>query len=388
MADTIIIGGGCHGASLAYHLALRGVRDVALVERRGLAGGNTGKSGAIVRQHYSTPATARLAHRALRVFENFRNIVGGDIDPGFRRTGMLVLAGPRDAAVLRANVEMQQGLDIGTELIDPASVREIEPRLALDPGAAVCWEPGAGYADPVATTAAYAYAAQRLGATLHLGVTVTAIRVENGRVRGVETDHGFMPAERVAVVANAWGPALLAPLGVDVPIVPSRHPIVQLRQPADFGAPHPVIIDLTRKIYLRPDGATTTWVGSVDDADAAQPAPVDGYHEGVTQDEVATFSRSAATLLPALGPAIHKGGWAGLYDVTPDWQPVVGAAPGLAGLYLALGFSGHGFKLCPVFGDLLAQLITTGDSPDLHPYRPTRFAEGDLTQGLYAGVVG
>jgi sarcosine oxidase, subunit beta len=388
MADTIVIGGGCHGASLAYHLALRGLRDVALVERRGLAGGNTGKSGAIVRQHYSTPATARLAHRALRVFENFRDIVGGDIDPGFQRTGMLVLAGPQDADVLRANVEMQQGLDIGTELIDPATAREIEPRLALAADAAICWEPDAGYADPVATTAAYAYAAQRLGATLHLGVTVTAIRVADGRVRGVETDQGFLPAERVAVVANAWGPVLLAPLGVDVPIVPSRHPIVQLRRPPDFGPPHPVIIDLTRKLYLRPDGATVTWAGSVDEADAVQPAPVDGYLEGVTQDEVAAFSRSAATLLPALGPAIHKGGWAGIYDVTPDWQPVVGAAPGVPGLYLALGFSGHGFKLCPVFGDLLAQLITTGESPDLHPYRPTRFAEGDLTQGLYAGVVG
>ncbi|HMA34195.1 MAG TPA: FAD-dependent oxidoreductase [Chloroflexia bacterium] len=388
MPDTLIIGGGCHGASLAYHLCVRGLHDVALVERRGLAGGNTGKSGAIVRQHYSTPATAALAHRALHVFQHFATIVGGPIDPGFRQTGLLVLAGPDEAEALRANVAMQQGLGIGTELVDGETVRAIEPRLAPGAATAYCWEPEAGYADPVATTAAYAQAAVDRGATLHLDTTVTAIRVAGDRVQGVETSRGFLPAARVVVAANVWGPALLAPLGVAVPIVPSRHPIVQLRQPADFGAPHPVVIDLRRKVYLRPDGATRTWVGSVDDADAATPAVPDRYHEGVTQDEIVQLSGAAAGMLPALGPAIRKGGWAGLYDVTPDWQPVLGAALGPAGLYLALGFSGHGFKLCPVVGDLLAQLITTGEAPDLHPYRPTRFAEGQLTQGLYAGVVG
>jgi sarcosine oxidase, subunit beta len=388
MPDTVVIGGGCHGASIAYHLARRGERDVTLVERGGLAGGNTGKSGSIVRQHYSTPATAALARRALQVFQNFADVVGGDIDPGFRRTGMLVLAGAADAAALVANVAMQQGLDIATELVDRQTAREIEPRL--EPGATTnfCWEPDAGYADALATTAAYARAAERLGATVRLGTTARAIRADGGRVRGVETSAGFLPAARVVVAANVWGPALLAPLGLDLPIAPSRHPITVLRQPPGFGPQHPVVIHLTEKLYLRPDGAGTTWVGSVDEADATAIAPVEGYHEGVTQAEVEQFGRAAAALFPALGAAIRRGGWAGLYDVTPDWQPILGAAPGFEGLYLALGFSGHGFKLCPVFGDLLAQLITTGAAPDLDPYRPGRFAEGALTQGLYPGVVG
>ena len=269
MPDTIVIGGGCHGASVAYHLALRGLRDVTLVERGGLASGNTGKSGSIVRQHYSTPATAALARRALRIFEHFADVVGGDIDPGFRRTGMLVLAGPADAAALAANVAMQQGLDIGTELVDRRTALEIEPRLAPGAATAFCWEPDAGYADALATTAAYARAAERLGATLRLGTTAHAIRVDGARVRGVETSAGFLPAERVVVAANVWSPALLEPLGLDAPLAPSRHPIVVLRQPPDFGPQHPVVIHLTEKLYLRPDGAATTWVGSVDEADAA-----------------------------------------------------------------------------------------------------------------------
>jgi sarcosine oxidase, subunit beta len=388
MPDTVVIGGGCHGASIAYHLARRGERDVTLVERGGLAGGNTGKSGSIVRQHYSTPATAALARRALQVFQNFADVVGGDIDPGFRRTGMLVLAGAADAAALVANVAMQQGLDIATELVDRQTAREIEPRLGPGATTTFCWEPDAGYADALATTAAYARAAERLGATVRLGTTARAIRADGGRVRGVETSAGFLPAARVVVAANVWGPALLAPLGLDLPIAPSRHPITVLRQPPGFGPQHPVVIHLTEKLYLRPDGAGTTWVGSVDEADATAIAPVEGYHEGVTQAEVEQFGRAAAALFPALGAAIRRGGWAGLYDVTPDWQPILGAAPGFEGLYLALGFSGHGFKLCPVFGDLLAQLITTGAAPDLDPYRPGRFAEGALTQGLYPGVVG
>ncbi|HUS13690.1 MAG TPA: FAD-dependent oxidoreductase [Chloroflexia bacterium] len=388
MPDTIVIGGGCHGASLAYHLAARGVRDVVLVERGGLAGGNTGKSGAIVRQHYSTPPTAALALRSLRVFQHFTELVGGPLTAGFRQTGMLVLAGPGEAEALRANVVMQRGLGIDTRLVDRETVSSIEPRLEPGTATAFCWEPEAGYADPVATTAAYVAAAERHGATLRLGTTVTAIRAAGDRIQGVETTAGFLPAERVVVAANVWGPALLAPLGITVPIVPSRHPIVQLRQPEGFGAQHPVVIDFTSKVYLRPDGASTTWVGSVDDADAALPAPLAGYGEGVSQEEVTGFSAAATGMLPPLATAIRKGGWAGLYDVTPDWQPVLGAAPGVSGLYLALGFSGHGFKLCPAVGALMAQLMTTGAAPELEPYRPARFAEGRLTRGLYAGVVG
>ncbi|MGI8586807.1 MAG: NAD(P)/FAD-dependent oxidoreductase [Chloroflexia bacterium] len=386
MPDTVIIGGGCHGASLAYHLALRGVRDVTLIERGGLAGGNTGKSGAIVRQHYSTPPTAVLAMHSLRVFQHFAERVGGDA--GFRQTGMLVLAGPGEAEALAGNVAMQQAIGIRTQLVGREEVREIEPRLETGGTAAFCWEPEAGYADPVATTAAYTAAAALLGATFRLGTAVTAIRVRGERVQGVEIGGEFVATERVVVAANVWGPGLLDPIGVSVPIVPSRHPIVQLRRPTDFGSIHPVLIDLGRKIYLRPDGENYTWIGSVDEADALLAAPLEGYGEGVTQDEVNRFSREATRLLPLLATASRKGGWAGLYDVTPDWQPVLGAAPSVSGLYLALGFSGHGFKLCPAVGDLMAQLITTGEAAELHPYRPSRFAEGKLTQGLYPGVVG
>ncbi len=388
MPDAVIVGGGCHGASLAYHLTLRGMRNVALVERGGLAGGNTGRSGAIVRQHYSTPATAALARRALQVFRHFGSIVGGPVDPGYRRTGLLVLAGPEAAPALAETVTMLQGLDIGTELVDRADLREIEPRL--DPGTATafCWEPDAGYADPVATTAAFALAAAQRGATLHLGTTVLGIRIEGDRVVGVETSAGPLDAERVIVAANVWGPALLTPLGVQVPIVPSRHPIVQLRQPAGFGAQHPVVLDLPQQVYLRPDGTSMTWIGSLAEADAQIAAPVEGYHEGVTQPEIESFSAAARHLLPPLDAAIHRGGWAGLYDVTPDWQPILGEAPGITGLYLALGFSGHGFKLSPIVGDLLAQLITTGEAPDLVPYRPGRFAEGTTQPGRYGGVIG
>ena len=221
--DTLIIGGGCMGASIAYHLAARGERGIALLERRGISTGNTGKSGSIVRQHYSNRPTARMAQAALQVFQHWEEQIGGDC--GFRETGLLALAGEADAAGLAESVEMQRGLGIDTSLLAPGDVRGIEARVALDRVTLACWEPEAGYADPIATTAAFARRARDLGVEIRTGSAATRIRREGDRVTGVETPDGFVPAGRVIVATNAWANELLEPIGAAVPIrQPPRHP--------------------------------------------------------------------------------------------------------------------------------------------------------------------
>ena len=384
--DTIVIGGGCMGASIAFHLAERGERGIVLLERHGLATGNTGKSGSIVRQHYSNPATARMARAALRYFQEWADRVGGDC--GFRQTGLLALAGEADAAGMAASVATQQAEGINTALVSLDEARAIEARLALDGVAAVCWEPEAGYADPIATTGLFAARAADRGASIRLGTPATAIRVEGDRVTGVETPGGFLPAGRVVVANNVWANDLLGPLGCAIPIAPSRHPILALRRSPDFGLPHPAIFSYDHQIYLRPDGDTITLVGSTDPGHAEVPADPNSYHEGLLLDEVVRFKAGAQTLLPGLGTAVVRGGWAGVYDVTPDWQAAIGAAPGIAGLYVAVGFSGHGFKLAPMVGAWLAELIITGANPALDAFRPARFADPATLAATLYGVLG
>lgn len=369
--DTIIIGGGCMGASIAYHLAARGERNIALLERRGIGTGNTGKSGSIVRQHYSNPPTARMAHAALKVFQHWDEVIGGDC--GFREVGLLALAGEADAAALAESVEMQRSLGINTSLLAPDDVPAIEPRVALRDVALACWEPEAGYADPTATAAAFATRARDLGVEILIGTAATRLVREGDRVIGVEAAGSVLPAGRVIVATNAWANELLAPIGAAVPIMPSRHGILALRRSPEFGPAHPILFAYDRRLYIRPDGEHYTLIGSSDPDDALLAADPLNYHEGLMRDEIMRYSAGASTLLPALHTGVVRGGWAGIYDVTPDWQPMIGPAPDLGGLYLAVGFSGHGFKLSPMVGQWLAEQIITGASDDLAPFRPDRF---------------
>ncbi len=385
--DTIIIGGGCMGASIAFHLAERGERNIALLERRDIGTGNTGKSGSIVRQHYSNPPTARMAQAALRVFQHWAERVGGDC--GFRQTGLLALAGEADAAALAESVEMQRGLGIDTHLLAPDDVPRLESRVALSHVALACWEPEAGYADPIATAAAFAARARDLGVEILTGTGVTRLVREGDRVVGVEARGGVLPAGRVIVATNAWANELLAPIGAAVPILPSRHAILALRRSPDFGPAHPILFDYEHRLYLRPDGDYFTLIGSSDPDEAQLPADPHNYHEGLMRDEIMRFNGGASTLLPSLHNGVVRGGWAGIYDVTPDWQPMIGPAPDLAGLYMAIGFSGHGFKLSPMVGQWMADLLVTGSSPDLAPFRPDRFTNpADTPMRTTYGVLG
>jgi glycine/D-amino acid oxidase-like deaminating enzyme len=386
-AAVVVIGGGCIGTSIALHLAREGVRDVIVLERAHLCAGTTGQSGAIVRQHYSNDFTAAMARDCLHVFRNWGDAIGAG-NPNFTESGVLVTVGAADTDSLRANVAMQQGLGIDTHVLAPDDVRAIEPRLRTDDFALACWEPTAGYADPVATVHAYADAARNAGVTIREGVTVYRVQQEGDRVRGVWTSAGEISAPVVVNAGNIWGVQLLRQVGVDLPIVPSRHPMAALRRPEDARALHPVVLDMHRNAYLLPRGDITL-CGSIAGEDDHVYADPDQYNQGVTRAEIARFHGEAAERMPRLAAAVPQGGWAGIYDGASDSHPVLDAVPGIAGYYCALGFSGHGFKLSPVFGKLMARLIVGGPRavPELRPFRATRWAEGQPIGTQYAAGV-
>ena len=386
-ADIIIIGGGVMGASIAYHLARHGGVSVTLLERQMLGSGTTGRSGAIVRQHYSNDFTIRMARDSLRVFQHFDELIGGEC--GFVTTGMLVLAGTADAEAIRANVQLQQAQGVRTRLIAPDEIAEVAPGYSVEGTAVACYEEDTGVADPMATTQCFARRARELGATVREGVAVTRIVTAGERVAGVETTEGVIEAGTVIVAANVWSRALLEPLRIMLPLVATRHPMVALRRPSDARERlemHAVCLDMLRTIYLRPDLGGITLVGSTENVFSA--SDPDHYAQGLSEEEIAFFRANAGICFPVLRRAVPRGGWAGIYDDTPDFHPILDHLPGYDGLYCAAGFSGHGFKLSPVVGRWMADFVLGGQKPaDMQPLNFARFTNGQEIRPSYSSGV-
>ena len=373
-ADAVVIGAGVIGTSVALFLSRSGVKTT-VAERDHICAGTTGQSGGIVRQHYSQTWTAALARDALAVFQDWENLIGGD--PGFVRSGVLFVGNETAEESLRTNVARHRSLGIETELLGASDIARLEPRLAVDDLTVACLEPTAGYADPVLTTYALADAARAAGAEILEGITVTSVRQLAGRVTGVETTRGPIDAPVVVNAAGIWGVAMLAGLGIDLPIVATRHPMVALRRPTTDRPLHLPVLDVAIDTYLIPRGDITL-VGTLGTHDDDALVDPDTYRRGISNDEVDRLSALGRRRMPALGRGVMWGGWAGIYDESIDAHPVVDAVPGVDGLFCALGMSGNCFKLAPKLGELLARRIVDGPAAAdaIAPLRLDRFAAG------------
>jgi glycine/D-amino acid oxidase-like deaminating enzyme len=372
-ADVVVIGGGAIGASAAFHLTSLGVRNVVLVERRHLAAGATGKSGALVRMHYTNEAESRLALASLEIFRDFEAIVGGAC--GFEAVGFLQLVGPEYREALRRNVARQRRLGIDTRELSLDETRSLLPDLELSGVGAVAYEPGSGFADPTATTYAFAAAARRAGATIATHCEALRVVTEAGRVVAVETSSGRVATRAVVIAAGAWAQPLLQPLGLDWALVPYRIQVSIFRWPAGFGQRHPAIIDATQKSWFRPEGAAATLIGVELGSAHADP---EKYDEPVDAAYVAGCRAALAARFPAFEDAPMRGGWAGMIMMSPDGRPIIDRIPSVEGLYVMLGDSGTSFKTSPAIGKCLAEWILEGQprTADLAPFGARRFAEG------------
>ena len=380
--DVIVVGGGINGVSIAFNLAKAGL-GVTLIEKDFIAAGPTGRSSAIIRQHYSHEVTARMALRSLRIFQNFDDVVGGD--PEFHQTGFLLAARAEDVELLETNIALQHEVGIDTRLVSPQEVKELEPHISLDGIAAAAYEPGSGYADPAATATAYAQRAKDFGAHLQLGIQVQKVLVERGRVMGVDTDQGTVQAGAVVVAAGPWSPLITKTVGIELPIKVSRHQVATYRRPDEFER-HMVFAAFTDEIYIRPETGGLMLVGSIEPGEAEDEVPnPDSFNERVDFDIVADFSERVARRYPLMERGTTAGGWASLYDITPDWHAIMGALPGVEGLYCVAGTSGHGFKLGPAVGEMMADLIINGEKPegDINMFSVSRFDAGKEVAGKY-----
>jgi sarcosine oxidase subunit beta len=387
-ADAVIIGGGVTGVSTALHLARLGMRRIILLERKFLGAGGTGRSVGIIRQLYPTPETTRMVRASLDVFRNFGDAVGGQ--SGYVGCGALIGVSAAMRAGLVARVEQQRALGVKAEILDPEDLSRLEPRIDTSGLGAILYEPESGYGDPAGVTAGYADAARREGVTIKQGAEVTGILTEHDHVTGVITSSERIDAPIVVNAAGLWSPQVGRLAGIELPIVIGRHPVFIVERQPTFGAPHMVYLDLAGGSYVRPETGDLTLTGSLTDDEAQHPMDPELLGSETGFDEAGVALARTAQALPGLADARLNRGYAGAFDITPDWMPILDESS-LGGFFVAAGMSGHGFKLAPLVGAMMAARITGSTSPvSLAPFRLDRFQHASTAGTFvssYLGVV-
>ncbi|MBB6629772.1 FAD-binding oxidoreductase [Nocardioides sp. KIGAM211] len=382
---VVVVGGGLIGLSIARALTARGISDVLVLERHLLAGGGTGKSSGIVRTHYGVPSIAAMAWRSLPVFEE----LGPEV--GFRQVGYSVIVGPENEQPLRDNTVMHQGLGVEVELIDIDRLAGLWPMMHVDDVALATYEPRGGFADATQLALHYGRVARDHGASVRQNTPVARVLTRGDRVAGVELGDGSIVDADVVVVASGWWSArLLSDLGVAFPVEAYRSDLLVVD--AGERLPDlPVISDLVSLQYCRIEGAGQFLVGNSDHrVRDGQPVDPDRYSNLASDTSIEKYAEKLIHRFPGFPDPTVTHTYAGVYDVPPDWNPVIAPVGGLEGLVLAAGFAGHGFKIAPAVGDLVADLVLEGDStdPDIpaSDFRLERFEEGELLTSLHPYV--
>ena len=375
-SDVVVIGAGVHGASAAYHLAHSGAR-VTVVERLTPAGGPTGLSSGVCRAYYTNAFLAEAARDSIRMMSDFED-VGQGHDSGYRETGFLYLHPPPDVEEVTENAARLNALDISVDLYTHDDLGRQFPQFALDDIGIGAYELHAGYADPAGTTAGMMAGAIAAGAMLRAHAAVREVQPRAGGGAVVLLAAGeSLEAERLLIAAGPWTRSLAMQVGVDLPLTIERHVVAttRLASPDRISFGHG---DLVTGYYCRPEGADQYVMGWTHPGEQVNP---DRFDPSIRRDEELELENAVAGRYALMHDAQPRGGWASLYDVSPDWQPVIGEIA--EGVFVDAGTSGHGFKLAPALGRHVADLVLGRPDPRLAQFSPRRFDEGELLSAGY-----
>ncbi len=380
-ADYLIVGGGLYGSATAYNLARQGAKNVLLLERGAICSGGTAKSCAIVRTHYSVSANMLHAVESLKIFSAFDEHVGGDV--GWQKTGYLIV-GPEDHRQhMLAVFRKQNELGIDTAVLSPAEAHELHPLLSFHDVDLIGYDSMAGYVDPYLTTTAYAQRAQDLGVVVHRHTPALSLQA-NGSHWVVNTPRGDFVSPNLILAAGPWTNRLTSTIGLTLPYEISRHKVITLRIDRPYEAHWPVVKDLTTpdKIYFRPETGGVVLVGTGDHGDPIEDA--DTLTDQVDMTHIQRIDRLISNRMPVFREAACTAGWTGPYDITPDWNPLLGPVSGYEGLFVMVGFSGHGFKLAPTISEALAATVLGHDPRvPIDMYAVDRFQRHQPLYGVY-----
>jgi sarcosine oxidase, subunit beta len=390
MSKVVIIGGGIIGATTAYALLKKGITDITILERDSVGSGGTGKTAGIIRCHYGVSSICALALFSLDFFENAKELIGTDIE--FQQVGYLVGIGEENLDPFRASLANQRSLGVETEEVSLATAQELWPTASVDDFATFCLEKRGGYGDGYATVQGLAAYLRAQGVNIIQGAKVAELVAAGGKVGGVKLVGGAqVDADIVVVAAGAWSVSLLAPLGIELPITPQFVQEVVIDPGMDLGAP-PVFSDLVKMQYVHLRNGEMLFGNS--DGSAITPiSDPDVYPNHASNQAIEATAEKAIHRFPGIENPGVSTTTTGQVDSTPDNNPIISATD-YAGLFVAAGMSGHGFKISPGVGQLMADIIVDGESTIANvraaDFRLNRFAEGDLLLSPYPykGAVG
>jgi len=352
-ASVVVIGGGAIGVAAAYELAAAGVPDVVLIDSGPLGGGSTSKAAGGVRAQFSDRVNIELAVRSLEAFEHFAQRLGQDID--LRQPGYLfLLDNPRDVADFEGSTRLLRGLGVESRMLAVAEARRMSPLIATAGLLAGVYSPSGGYCDPESVVLGYATAARRLGARLIPRRAATGIMAEGRQITAVTTDAGPIQTPVVICAAGAWSARVAQWAGVDLPVTPLRRQILvtePLKGPlaGDLPDAMPFTIDFGTTFYFHREGPSIL-LGMSD------PDETPGFKLGRDDAWLPRLGAAIERRAPALATVGIAAGWAGLYEVTPDHNGLIGVADGIDRFIYATGFSGHGFLMSPALGEVVRDL--------------------------------
>jgi sarcosine oxidase, subunit beta len=372
-ADIVVLGAGVMGTSIAFHLAKRKAGRIVVLDKDHVGRGGSGRSSALVRMHYTFPPEVQLALVSLGMFQRWQEYVGAPGD--FRQTGFVRIVHPDDTEKLKRNVDWQRRIGVEVMLIGPDELRELEPDWNVDDVKLAAYEPDSGYSDGAGVANDFLSAARELGVTYLPRTQATAFHIESGRVQGIITAHGEIAAPVVIAATGPWSRPLFQPASYDPPIETEYHQVAILKNAPGMKGGGCACIDSGTGTYFRSDGSDKFLVG---DFYGKRPVDPDDFPQRASEHDLEELIERACRRIPKLQNAEVMRGVTGVYDMTPDSRALLGAVPGVQGLYICAGFSGMGFKISPAIGLVMSELLLDGrcKTVDITPFRPNRFAEG------------
>lgn len=371
-ANVVIVGGGISGVSIAYNLAKKGMTDIVVIEKAFLASGSTGRCGAGVRTQWGTEMNCRIALESIDFYQHADEILEYERSIDFKQSGYLIFATTeKEKTQFKKNIELQHRLGIPSVYLEPEEALDHVPYLNLSDVVGATFCPLDGHINPFKATDAYAAAAMRLGVKIHKFTEVTDILVEEGCVVGVVTDKGTIRTPVVVNAAGGYSKQVAEMAGIDLPVYSERHQIL-VTEPVE-PMQDPMVMSFSKNLYCQQTPEGSFIMGRGDDN---EPRDLRITSSWGFLDEMA---RTITDTLPPVAELTIVRQWAGLYNITPDRQPIYGEAEGLKGFYLAVGFSGHGFMFAPMTGLLIAeQIMGLPNTIDISSLGLDRFEKGQL----------